>query len=273
MILEGLSNLAAALLVIVFVAIVSSIGYLVYSNRRLRNALENATTRLESLQLSFHRFVPQQVVETVIDKGVGAYGERREITVLFADLQGFTALSEPLKPEKIVQILNGFFRAMSRTVRRHNGFVVRFLGDGLLAIFGAPEPNPWHTQDAARAAVAMQDRLRQYSADIEAKGHPSLKMGVGLDTGNVMAGIMGSDELMEFTVIGDIVNTAARIESLTRHYEQGILISERLAAALDERFLTSEKEPLGVKGKSEPIRTYALTGIDEGALRAHTGDA
>lgn len=234
-------------------------------NRRLRRALNRTTDRLENLQLSFQRFVPQDVVESVIDRGVSAHGERRAVSVLFADLVGFTSLSETMPPESVVRILNGYFRAMSRVVREHNGFVVRFLGDGILAIFGAPEPNPWHTHDAARAALAMLQALDEYGERLRSGGDRPLYMGIGIDTGNVMAGVIGSDELMEYTVIGDVVNTASRIEELTRSLEYELLVTERFAAELDSRYRLERLDAVPVKGKSDPIRPVALLDVDDDA--------
>lgn len=241
-------------------------------NRDLSEALDHATQQLEHLQLSFHRFVPQDVVENIIQSGVSTRGERRDVTVLFTDLEDFTSLSETLEPEVIVRILNGYFRVMSSVVREHHGFVVRFLGDGILAMFGAPEPNPWHVQDAARAAVEMRSALRDYSRELEARGDPGLQMGVGIETGPAMVGVLGSQELMEYTAVGDVVNTAARIETLTRENEHDVLISQRMAEALDERFLTEALDPLPVKGKREPLHPYGLLAVDEEAPEERDGE-
>lgn len=263
----GIAALVALLLLVVL--LINTIR----SNRYLRRALSQATGRLENLQLSFHRFVPQNVVENIIDRGVATRGERRTITVLFTDLEGFTSLSEVLPPETVVRILNGYFRAMTRVVRRHNGFVARFLGDGILAIFGAPQPNPWHTQDASRAALAMHAELHEYNEALDRDGHRPLSMGIGLETGNVMAGVLGSNELMEYTVIGDVVNTAARVQELTRGSAHRTLVGEQLARALDDRFHLSEAMRQAVKGKSESLDVRALLGIDETALRRPAGHA
>jgi adenylate cyclase len=173
---------------------------------------------VEHLQRAFQRFVPRDVFEGIIQRGVHTSGERRVITVLFADLVGFTALSEQSPPEVIVRLLNGDFRAMAAALAEHNGYVSKFMGDGILALFGAPEPNPWHTLDAVKAALAMRAAMDRYNAQLAADGLPALRVHIGIHYGPVVAGILGSAELVEYTAIGDVVNTAARIETLTRRF-------------------------------------------------------
>ncbi|MGE0434279.1 MAG: adenylate/guanylate cyclase domain-containing protein [Planctomycetota bacterium] len=225
---------------------------------RVDRALDRMTMQLEHLQGAFHRFVPQDVVEDIIHRGVATRGERREVTVLFADLVGFTALSERVEPETVVRVLNGYFQTVTRAIASHNGFVSKFMGDGLMAIFGAPEPNPWQAMDGVHAALAMRDALRRYNLELSAAGHPELAISVGLHRGEVIAGVIGSAELVEYTVIGDTVNTAARIESLTRRHACDILISESVREKLDARFRVEERPPTEVKGKQEAVATWAV---------------
>jgi adenylate cyclase len=224
-------------------------------------AYRAASKQLEQLQVAFHRFAPQDVVEDIIARGISARGERRDVTVLFADLVGFTSLSESLEPETVVQVLNGYFQRMTRVISSHNGHVGKFIGDGILATFGAPEPNPWQAQDAVRAALAMDRALAEYNLDLQRQGHPALELGVGIHCGPVVAGLLGSSELMEYTVIGDVVNTASRIESLTRKLEATILISDSVRKQLDSRFHLREMAPSEVKGKSKALATWAVDSI------------
>ncbi len=239
-----------------------ALGFWVYrlSRRReaLRAARDRASLELQSLQQAFNQFAPRRVVDEVISKGVPASGESREVTVLFSDIVGFTAMSEMLDPETLVSVLNGYFRATSIAVTDHGGHLAKFLGDGFMAIFGAPEHNVWHTLDAAFAALAIREAIREYNEKLGSRGLPPLDVRVGLHKGDVVAGIVGSEDTLEYTVIGDVVNTAARIENLTRIHGVDILISTEVRSALDSRFTVKELPPEYVKGKSEPLVTYAV---------------
>lgn len=224
----------------------------------LRVAREKATFDLQSLQQAFHQFAPQRVVEEVIKTGVSTSGEIRDVTVLFADIVEFTALSETLNPETLVRMLNGYFEAASTAVTHHGGRVAKFIGDGVMAIFGAPESNAWHSMDAVIAALAMREAISKYNQELQKQGLPPLDVRIGVHKGKVVAGVVGSSENLEYTVIGDVVNTAARIESLTRKHGVGILISADVRPALDRRFTLRQLPPEYVKGKAEPVVTFAV---------------
>jgi len=234
---------------------------------KLEQALESASRGLEQLQHAFERFAPQQVVEEIIARGSSTKGERREVTVLFADLVGFTAMCEAPDPEQIVNVLNGYFQAMSRAVTTYSGRVSKFIGDGLMALFGAPEPNPWQTIDAVKAALAMREALVEYNKKLAEQGISPLALGIGIHKGSVVAGVIGSSELMEFTVIGDVVNTASRIESLTRKHGVDILVSAEVREALDDRFVVRAMPLEEVKGKTGKLVTYTVEGFHENVSR------
>lgn len=241
------------------------LALLLMRSRRQAALLEARLMRdarsLELLQLSFARFAPRQVVEDIIARGVSTNACKREVTVLFADIKGFTAMSERLDPAVLVEILNGYFKAMSRAVTENKGHVSKFIGDGMMALFGVPEPNPWQANDAAKAALAMTASLAGYNEKLAAQGLPKLSIGIGIHRGTAVAGVIGSEELMEYTVIGGAVNLAARIESLTRQHGVDILVTEPVRAALDPRFQLREFPAAAVKGIAEPVRTYAVDGL------------
>jgi class 3 adenylate cyclase len=224
-------------------------------------AREKSTLDLQNLQQAFHQFAPQRVVEEVIKRGVSTSGETREVTVLFADIVEFTAMSETVDPETLVRILNGYFEATCTAVTHHGGHIAKFLGDGIMAIFGAPENNAWQSLDAVIAALTMREAVRKYNEELGRQGLPSLDVRIGVHKGTVVAGVVGSTENLEYTVIGDVVNTAARIESLTRKHGVDILISADVRPALDDRFQVRELPPEYVKGKAEPIVTFAVEGF------------
>jgi class 3 adenylate cyclase len=221
-------------------------------------ARERAALDLQNLQQAFHQFAPQRVVEEVIGRGISTSGETREVTVLFADIVEFTAMSETLGPETLVCILNGYFEATCRAVMHHGGHIANFLGDGVMAIFGAPESNPWQSLDAVIAALSMRKAVRKYNEELARQNLPKLDVRIGVHKGTVVAGVVGSSENLEYTVIGDVVNTAARIENLTRKHGVDILISADVRLALDGRFEVRELPSEYVKGKAEPIVTFAV---------------
>jgi MYXO-CTERM domain-containing protein len=229
---------------------------------RLHRALHSSSQDLERLQLSFARFAPQEIIERIIAKGVSTTADRKEVTVLFADLVGFTRLSEGLDPAILVEILNGYFTRMSRVISEHRGHVSKFIGDGLLAFFGVLERNPWQVNDAVEAALVMQAELREYNERLKSRGLPELRAGMGIHRGIVVAGVIGSNELMEFTVIGNTVNVASRVEHLTRVHDAAVLVTDAVREVLDQRFRLRELPPTQVAGVSEPLVVYAVDGVD-----------
>jgi class 3 adenylate cyclase len=229
-------------------------------NRANAQRLEHATSALEHLQRAFSRFTPATVVEEIIERGVSTTAQKKDVTVLFADLQGFTRMSERLDPVTLVEILNGYFERMSAAVRDHHGHVSKFMGDGMMALFGALEQNPWDAKDAVEAALAMRASLQRFNDELKARDLPELAFGIGIHRGPVVAGVMGSQHLLEFTVIGDAVNVASRVEGLTRAHGVDILVTEPVSTALRQRFKLREMPPSPVKGKTEPLRTFALEG-------------
>jgi len=230
--------------------------------RRVRYRLEAATAELQRLQTNFARFAPSAVVERIVARGRTAYeAERRQVTVLFADLVSFTALSEALSPEVLVAVLNDYFVRMSQVIGDHRGHVAKFIGDGLMALFGALEPNPWQQNDAVSAALAMQEALAAYNDDLVRRNLPPLRVGIGIHSGAAVAGVIGSNELLEFTVIGRTVNLASRVERLTRVHAADILITAEVRAGLDPRFALEELPARAVHGVAEPVVTWAVRGI------------
>lgn len=234
---------------------------------RLRDRLEGAARQLQNLQLSFSRFAPDEVIERVIAEGVIERGEKREVTVLFADLVGFTALAERVDPSVLVHLLNGYFERMSQAISAHRGHVSTFIGDGILAFFGAHAPNPWQANDAVHAALAMRAALADYNRELEGEGLPALGIGVGLHRGVGIAGLVGSRELKQFAFVGRTVNIAARVQDLTRALGVDILLTEPLAAGLDPRFALRALPATPVKGVAAPLVIYAVDGFEEGAPR------
>ena len=254
--------IVAAALAAVVVALVLRLGRTRRTVAALEERLAAAAGELESLQQAFARFAPSEVVEDIIAQGVSTRSEKKEVTVLFADLKGFTTLAERLDPDVLVRVLNGYFARTSRAITDHRGHVAKFIGDGILALFGALEANPWQTNDAAHAALAMRRALADYNATLAADGLPALAMGVGIHRGTVVAGVIGSAELIEYGVIGSPVNLAARVQELTRAHAVDVLVTAAVRDALDPRFTLHAMPPLEVKGLPAPVATFAVDGFD-----------
>jgi class 3 adenylate cyclase len=229
--------------------------------RQLERVLHDTNGRLERLQLHFARFAPDDVVEQLTETSPALQATRRTVTVLFADLKGFTALSDRLDPAQMLPILNGYFRAMTSPIVEHHGRVTELIGDGLLALFGALEPNPWQSRDAVLAALAMREALLRYNQTLAERRMPRLEMGIGIHRGEVLAGVMGNEELSKFGVVGDAINVASRVEQLTRDMGVDLLITDAVRETLDERFLMRAMPAAALKGKPEPIITYWVQGL------------
>ena len=225
--------------------------------QRLRKRLEGAAGELQRLQMAFSRFAPDEVIERIIADGSADKGEKKEITVLFADLVGFTALSEAVEPTVLVRILNGYFERMSQAITDHRGYVSTFIGDGILAFFGATDPNPWQGNDAVHAALAMREALGDYNRDLDAEHLPALSIGIGLHRGTGVVGLVGSRQLKEFAFVGRTVNVAARVQDLTRHFSTDIILTESLRKTINPRFALRALPDTIVKGVAKPLAIYA----------------
>jgi adenylate cyclase len=229
--------------------------------QRLERRLESASGKLQNLQLSFSRFAPDEIIERVITHGTGDIGEKKEATVLFADLVGFTALSEQIEPTVLVGVLNSYFDRMSEAISQHRGYVSTFIGDGILALFGALSPNPWQGNDAVHAALAMREALAAYNLELAEQNIPELSVGIGLNRGTGVAGLVGSRDLKEFAFVGGTVNVAARVQDLTRQHSANIIVTAPLEASLDPRFRLRALPESRVKGVAEPLSIYAVDGF------------
>jgi adenylate cyclase len=215
--------------------------------------------RARDLRRHFARFVGPRVLREILSEGyVELEGERREITVLFSDLQGFTTLSERLPPAQTVALLNQYLNRMVAVIFAHEGTLDKFMGDGIMAYFGAPQPSPDHAAQAVRCALEMQRALAQWREETAGQALPPVFMRIGVHTGAAVVGEMGSRLQVSYTAIGDTVNVAARLEPLNKEFGTSILISEHTRAGLGPDLATEFKGELQVKGRAEPVRVYAV---------------
>lgn len=213
----------------------------------------------------FGRYVSKDVYDQLVaNPGLAELGgQRREMTVLFSDIRGFTTVSEGGEPEAIVGMLNEYFTRMVEIVFRHKGTVDKFVGDMVMALFGAPLDDPAHADHAVAAALDMIDELRQLNERWAAEGRLSgLDIGIGINTGPMIAGNIGSNQIMSYTVIGDSVNLGSRLESLNKQYGTRIIISDATRVQLKGSY---QLRPLGdvvVKGKTQPVAIFEVVGFD-----------
>jgi len=232
--------------------------------RNLQRQLRAAAADLEHLQKACARLAPAGVVQTLVADGirpdVGPTAERKLATALFVDLVGFTAMSERLEPEILLRIINGYYQCVSDAVDEHRGHVGSYVGDGIVAYFGAIQPNPWQCDDAVRAALAMRASIRDYNAELAREGLPTVAIGIGIDQGPGLAGLLGSRARREYAFIGRPVNLAARLQALTRVHGTDILVSEALRTELDPGFILTPMPATAVKGFAEPVVTYIVEG-------------
>lgn len=230
----------------------------------LRYQVGTVDARSRQIRATFSRYVSESVVEEMLrdPDRVRLGGESREMTVLFSDIRGFTSISERMGPEDLVQVLNQFFTPMTRLVLDHGGTLDKYMGDALMALFGAPVFHPDHAVRACRAALAMRETLPGLNdgwrrAGVLPEGG-SVDIGIGLNTGTMAVGNMGSEEVFDYTVIGDAVNLGSRIEGLNKPYRTQILVSEETAKAAGDGFLFRELDRVQVKGKDEAVGLYEL---------------
>lgn len=210
----------------------------------------------------FGRHVTDEVVNTLLASPEGRQlgGERRTLTIMISDLRGFSTLCEGLGPEQVVAILNIYLGAMADVIGEYRGSINEFIGDAILAVFGAPVPQDDHPERAVACAIAMQRAMGQVNAALAEHGLPALEMGIGVHTGEVVVGNIGSNRRAKYGVVGRHVNLTSRIESYTVGGQ--VLISESTARALGGRLHTRGRFEVRPKGVREPITIHDVTGVD-----------
>jgi adenylate cyclase len=213
----------------------------------------------------FGRYVSKDIYEQLVANPSLAQlgGQRREMTVLFSDIRGFTTVSESGEPEQIVALLNRYFTRMVDIVFRHHGTVDKFVGDMVMALFGAPVDDGDHADHAVQAALEMIEELRRLNAEWTAEGVPAIDIGIGINTGPMIAGNIGSEAIMSYTVIGDAVNLGSRLESLNKQYGTHIIISEATRARLKQPYALRPLGDVVVKGKTQAVPIFEVIAKSE----------
>jgi adenylate cyclase len=229
-----------------------------FDNARSHEELARRVAERQALE----RFLSSAIVERILASPdeVRLGGDNQIATILFSDIRGFTRMSEHMEPQAVVELLNEFFSEMTDLIFDSGGTLDKYLGDGIMAVYGAPLPKPDDALRAARTAVEMQRALARLNQEWENRGQPPLLMGVGVNTGPVTAGNIGSSKRMDYTVIGDAVNLASRLCANAAGGQ--ILISESTFSQLNGNIPAQRLEPIRVKGKETPVELYEILWLD-----------
>jgi adenylate cyclase len=222
------------------------VGADVLARRRLRDALG--------------RYVSPEIAARVERNPASLAGERRQVSILFSDLRGFTTLSEGMAPEQMAARLTEYFDAMTAAIFARRGMVNDFIGDAILAVFGAPLDDPEHARHAIESGLAMGETLAGLNRRWQAEGLPPLRMGLGIHTGEVFAGNVGRAGKVKYAVVGDTVNLASRVEGLNKELGTTMLVTEAAYRAAGLKLEVKDRGPISVKGREEPVRVYEVIG-------------
>jgi adenylate cyclase len=211
---------------------------------------------------TFGRYLSKKVVEEILSSSKGRQigGTRKTVTVLMSDLRGFTTLSESRDPEEMVQLLNRYLKQMSAIILAYDGIIDEIIGDAILAVFGAPEPHDNDPQRAVACAIEMQNRLARLNTELMDDGYPALEMGIGINTGSVIVGNIGSDLRMKYGIVGETVNRAARIESNSIGGQ--VLIGESTYKEIQAKVQANPPKTMMMKGMKKPLVFYSILAID-----------
>jgi class 3 adenylate cyclase len=192
------------------------------------------------------------------ESGFALGGHFVEATAMFSDIRGFTTLAESQSPADTIELLNTYYTLMFEAISGQGGVINQMVGDGLMAIFGAPLPLPNHSEQAVRAALEMIEMIDLFNLDQEAQGKSVIRIGIGIATGQVIAGYTGTQRRATYTCVGDTVNLAARLEAYTKVAKQPILIDETTRIALSETIKVQDLGTAEIKGKNQEVRIYSV---------------
>jgi adenylate cyclase len=231
------------------------------------NRMVDGLKERDKLRTTFGKYMTATVMDHLLRGKVALGGESLRVTVLFTDIRGFTTISEKMDPQNLVGLLNEYFTEMVTIVMDEGGVVDKYIGDAIMAVFGAPVSKPGDAVNAVRAAVRMRKALQELNERLATRGLPPLRTGIGIHTGEVVAGNIGSERRMEYTVIGDAVNLASRLESSTKELGVNVLISQDTYEVTKEAVETRPVRELTVKGRNQPVMTYEVLGLTGGPSR------
>jgi len=225
------------------------------------NLMVDGLKERDKLRTTFGKYMTATVMEHLLAGKVALGGASIKVTILFTDIRSFTTISEKMDPQQLVGLLNEYFTEMVGIVMSEGGVVDKYIGDAIMAVFGAPVPKKEDPVNAVRAAVRMRGALAELNKRLEARGSPTLRTGIGIHTGEVVAGNIGSERRMEYTVIGDAVNLASRLETNTKDLGVNVLISEDTYELTKHMVEARAVKEITVKGRAAPVMTYEVLGL------------
>jgi|GEM_PF-157429 len=222
---------------------------------------EEAREQEQSLRVLFQKYVPQSVIDKNIERAGKdlLVGEFQQVTILISDIRRFTSISESMEPDQLVNSLNRYFERMVNIIDKHRGITDKYIGDAIMALFGAPEKSENDILNSVQAGVEMLSRLRDFNREQKERRIGKFEIGIGIHHGQVTAGNIGSDKKMDYTVIGEPVNIASRLESLTKHYRIPMIISDKVRNSLGGKIETVLLDRVLVAGSANPISIFAVT--------------
>jgi class 3 adenylate cyclase len=230
-------------------------------NTDILEELQQKINEQERTLRLFQKYVPEEVVQKTLSASEDSIldGELRTVAVLFCDIRGFTQLSERLAPKEVVDFLNTYYTQMTDVIKSHGGMVNQYVGDEIFACFGAPNVLANQEESAVLCALEMINTLETLNTIFEEKYHTRIEVGMGINSGEVVAGNVGSDVYIRYSITGDTVNTGKRIESLTKDIPNTILLNENVASKVEHLVDTRQWEPVRVKGKKEELNLFEIT--------------
>jgi adenylate cyclase len=226
-------------------------------NARINASLEKKRLRDQQREL-ISKFATREVAEDLLTSGFSLGGKHVEATAMFCDIRSFTTISEAREPAETIELLNDYYTLMMDAIMGEGGIVNQIVGDGLMAIFGAPAPRDDHRQAAVLAARQMVELIRLFNEEQAARDKVQIEIGVGVASGRVVAGYTGTHDRATYTCVGDTVNVAARLESHTKELQRPILIDENTRLGLEDGIAVEAQGELLMKGKTKPTKVYAV---------------
>ena len=239
-------------------------GVLVYTCMTVYHYITEERER-KKIRGAFSYYVSGSVVSEMLKnpEKLKLGGDKKDLSVLFSDIRGFTTISEGLTPEELVHLLNEYLTVMTNVVFKHDGTLDKYMGDAIMAVYGAPLDQPDHPHRACRSALDMIGELKKLNEKWIREGKKPLDIGIGINTGMMMVGNMGSEQRFDYTVMGDAVNLGSRLEGANKNYQTNVLISEFTQERVKDSFVCMELDSVQVKGKLRPVRIFQLVGGDE----------
>jgi len=222
------------------------------------NSMTNGLREREFIKDTFGKYVDSRVRDEILRGGIPLDGELKEATILFADLRNFTPLVAVTPPRELIYVLNAYLNEMAEAIKENNGLILQFIGDEVEAVFGAPVYQPDHELAAVKTALTMRQRLARLNKDFASQGISPISHGVGIHTGSVLAANIGSADRSAYSLIGDTVNLASRIQGLTKEFRTDILVSEKVQSIIGNLYDFRPMPEIKVKGKSDPIQVFSL---------------